>query len=129
MMVGSSLRYFLIIGAVLYCPITMAADFVCKSSPVLTGQCSVMHGILNLSADAGEVLWLENPKRSIVIRAADDGDQDMPEELLKIFDKDFRSNIEGDFEVCPIQPKELPANSVFGCINSASHVMVKKNDD
>jgi hypothetical protein len=86
-----------------------------------------MHGILNLSADAAEVLWLENPKRTIIIRAAKGSGQDMPEELLEIFDKDFRSNIEGDFEVCPIQPEEAPAGSAFGCINSASHMVVKKN--
>jgi len=78
-------------------------------------------------ADAAEVLWLNKSAGTIVIRAADGSSEDMPVNLGKILARDFRAEITGDFEVCPIPQQAFPANSRFGCINAASHLIVRSS--
>ena len=116
-----------LIGVVALSSSAIAGGLVCKTSPIVSGKCVVRHGTLNISADAAEVLWLDKSAGTIVIRAADGSSGDMPANLSKILARDFQAEIIGDFEACPIPQQAFPAGSRFGCINAASHIVVRSS--
>jgi len=81
----------------------------------------MLHGRVNLSGDAGIVLWPVGTKRLMGVR----GERDMPPSMYPIFN-DLTAVVFGDFEVCPFT-KDRPGTMQFVCIETASHLVVMSN--
>ena len=99
----------------------------CKGNPKVIGACYSVHGRLSRGADTVILrLWPVGTKRILGITGgptlADADAAILPQSLkFPLGDED----IYGDFEVCPFTPERKGAMQ-FVCIESASHVVVKR---
>ena len=99
----------------------------CKGNPKVVDACYTVHGRLNLGADTVRVrLWSVGTKRMLGIAGGpliNDAEDPIYPASLK-FTSDTEA-IYGDFEVCPFT-HEKPGAMQLVCIESASHVVVKR---
>jgi hypothetical protein len=107
-----------------------AADLRCKGNAAISASCYTVRGTLNLSADAGYVLWLGNGMGINIRPASDRNGKDMPQEVSKIFQSSIYSEIVGNFEICPIPKQQFPIfATAFACVESISDMRVKTNSN
>lgn len=99
---------------------------VCKGNPEVVGECFTVHGRLFASNGTPSIrIWRVGTKR--ILGVTDGGGPEtpgIPDNLSKRF-RAFENQIYGDFAVCPFS-KEKPGEMRSVCIESASHLVVKK---
>ncbi len=104
-----------------------AATPKCKDNPKIVGACYSVHGRLSRGADTVILrLWPAGTKRMLGVTGGptlDDADAPIWPQSLKFTSGD--EDIYGDFEVCPFTPERKGAMQ-FVCIESASHVVIKR---
>jgi hypothetical protein len=100
----------------------------CKSNPKVIGACYSLHGRLSRGADTiGLWLWPVGTKRLLGVTGGptlEDADTPIWPQNLRLTSGD--EDIYADFEVCPFTP-ERKGVMQFVCIESASHVFVKRH--
>ena len=105
----------------------VASQPKCKANPKVIGACYVVHGRLSLGADTVTLrLWPVGTKRMLGITGGTVPD----DAVAPIYPSDLKllsetEEIYGDFEVCPFTPERKGAMQIV-CIESASHIVVKK---
>ena len=105
----------------------VAATPKCKANPKVIGACYTVHGRLSPGADTVTVrLWPVETKRILgVIGGPTLDDASFPIWPQNLSFEYGDEDIYGDFEVCPFTP-ERKGVMQFVCIESASHVVVKR---
>jgi hypothetical protein len=107
---------------------TFAAEPQCKGNPKVIDGCYTVHGRLALGADTVRLrLWPVGTKRTLGIAGGpltNDAEDPIYPASLK-FTSDTEA-IYGDFEVFPFT-HEKPGAMQMVCIESASHVVVKRH--
>jgi Carboxypeptidase regulatory-like domain len=100
----------------------------CKSNPKVIGACYSLHGRLSRGADTtGLWLWPVGTKRLLGVTGGptlDGADTPIWPHNLRFTSGD--EDIYANFEVCPFTP-ERKGVMQFVCIESASHVFVKRH--
>jgi hypothetical protein len=102
-----------------------AQDPKCKGSPEVRECRIIKGGVVNLTADAGIVLWStsEWPTQKPAWRVL--GDHDMPPELYKAFDNNMLALMHGDFEACFHREWDAAYNQESVCIESVMNLRVE----
>ncbi len=99
----------------------------CKGNPKVIGACYSVHGRLSRGADTVVLrLWPVGTKRMLGVTGGptlDDAGFPIWPQSLQFTSGD--EDIYGDFEVCPFTLERKGAMQ-FVCIESASHVVVKR---
>jgi hypothetical protein len=99
----------------------------CKGNTKIVAACFAVHGRMTSGADTIELrLWPIGTKRMLGVSngpAINDAEHPVYPKTIRLPNGDER--IFGDFEVCPFTPKR-EGEMQFVCIESASHVVVKR---
>jgi len=113
---------------VIQAPSAMAADPACRNNPNLIGECYTTHGVVLMSADALVVLAVTGSsgrlRLSVSAPSASSG-SDMPPKISDILTRDLHSEIEGEFDVCPVRAQISLVDGAV-CIESVSHMSVRQ---
>ena len=97
----------------------------CKGSPEVR-ECRIIEGgVVNLTGDAGIVLWStsEWPTQKPAWRVL--GERDMPPELYKAFDDNMLARMHGNFEACFHRAWDTSYNQESVCIESVTDLRIE----
>jgi hypothetical protein len=105
----------------------LAAPTKCKGNPKVVAACYSVHARLSIGADSVRLyLWPIGTKRMLGVTAGpriDDADDPIWPRTVQVTPDD---DVYADFEVCPFTLQRKGAMQLV-CIESASHVVVKKH--
>jgi hypothetical protein len=102
-----------------------AADQGCKTSHALTGRCYVVRGKISLATEIGATLEISGVKKTLVIRAAPDGDRlkILPDNVLALIRKEPRpAEVSGTYQVCPVPAESPLVKAEHVCVESGSNL-------
>ncbi len=111
-------------ASLLAAPLQSQQGRLCKGNPDLVGQCFKVHGRVRIVNGTGMVIWRIGTDRILGV----EDEEIIPDNLSKAlfrYDKEWGSDVYGDFEVCPFT-KSKPEEMQMVCVESASHLVVKK---
>lgn len=101
----------------------------CKGSPEVQECRWIRGGVVNLTADAGIVLWTddewptEKPRRRVL------GERDMPQDMYRAFDQSLQAMLHGDFGACFHKKWDTPYDRESVCIESVANLRVELPTD
>jgi hypothetical protein len=99
----------------------------CKENPELVGQCFKVHGRVRIGNGTPQMrIWRIGTDRVMGVLPSED--EIIPENLRDAFQGDFYKDVYGDFEVCPFT-KRKPEEMQMVCVESASHLVIKKTSN
>ena len=125
--------YIAVFVPLLAAPLQSQQGRLCKGNPDLVGQCFKMHGRVYI-ANGGPQMRILRIGTDRVLGVVPSEDEIIPDKLSKALFKDdgewgsdvYGRSVYGDFEVCPFT-KRKPEEMQMVCVESASHLVVKKN--
>jgi hypothetical protein len=94
-----------------------------QHTSVPVGRCSWVEGSVNLTADAGLVLWRAGGGTLLVRNSK--GGQDIPAAMLRIFQNDLHAKVSGRFEVCPAGGFDKRRDAAVVYIASTENIRVE----
>jgi hypothetical protein len=103
-----------------------SAEPLCKGSPEVRECRMVVGGVVNLTANAGIVLWTDDEWPTDKPRWRVLGERDMPPELYKAFDENMLALMHGDFEACFHHEWDTAYDRESVCIESVANLRVEK---
>jgi len=116
--------YLVVFATLLVTPLQSQQGRLCKANPEVVDQCFKVHGRVRIVNGTGFVIWRIGTDRLLGV----EDDDDIPQNLIKAlfrYDKEWGSDVYGDFEVCPFT-KRKPGEMQMVCVETASHLIVKK---
>jgi hypothetical protein len=98
----------------------------CKGNPDLVDQCFKIHGRIRIVNGGPQMrIWRIGTDRVLGVLPSED--EIIPKNLSKALDEAGQwPEVYGDFEVCPFT-KEKPEEMQMVCVESASHLVIRKN--
>jgi len=97
---------------------------MCKGNPDVVDQCFIFHGRVRIVNGAGMVIWRIGTNRIVEVEDEDNVPGNLRKALFKY--DELGNDVYGDFEVCPLT-KNKPGEMQMVCMESASHLVAKKN--
>jgi hypothetical protein len=119
--------YLAVFVSLLGAPLQSQQGRLCKGSPNLVGQCFKVHGRVYIANGGPQMrIWRIGTDRLLGVVPSED--EIIPDNLSKAIFKEAGQwgEVYGDFEVCPFT-KRKPEEMQMVCVESASHLVVKKN--
>ena len=107
-------------------PLTAQQSQSCKSNPYLVGQCFKLHGRASVVNGPGLIIWRIGTGRILGVQGEEENIPDTLSEALHKGGDVYRTDVFGDFEVCPLT-KSKPGEMQWVCVESASHLVIREN--
>jgi len=122
------IAYISLFAALLTAPLQSQQHRLCKGNPDLVGECFHVHGRVYIANGGPQMrIWRVGTDR--VLGVVPSEDEIIPDKLNKALFNDageLANDVYGDFDVCPFT-KRKPEEMQMVCVESASHLVVKKN--
>ena len=116
--------YLAVFAALLVTPLLAQQRRLCQGNPNIVDQCFNVHGRARIVNGTGMVIWHIGTDRLLGVQEEEIIPRNLNKALFK-YDKEWGSDVYGDFEVCPLTKKK-PEEMQMVCVESASHLVVKK---
>ena len=95
----------------------IAQNVECKKRTDIVGECRIVHGEINNTADAGTILRIGNSRDRFSVLFAN------PSKLDDIFRQNFTALVYGEFKMCPLKG-EGRFGAQNACIQSVAKIAV-----
>jgi hypothetical protein len=118
--------YLAFLAVLLAIPLLAQRGRLCRGNPNVVDQCFNVHGRARIVNGTGMVIWRIGTDRLLGVQDEEIIPHNLTKALFK-YDKDWGSDVYGDFEVCPLT-KRKPQEMQMVCVESASHLVAKKSE-
>jgi hypothetical protein len=100
---------------------------MCRNNPELVGSCFKIHGRVRIVNGGPQMrMWRIGTNRILGVIPSED--EMVPDNLGDALETGTYVDVYGDFEVCPFTESK-PNEMQMVCVESATHLVVKKNPD